>query len=86
MEPQQDMVVMQKGKMMVVRHGELQPMELVMNLSDGTKVAMDGTVTLPDGTSRMLMDGEALTLDGEPTTLADMQRDPHDTHTGAQEE
>jgi hypothetical protein len=61
-------------------------MDLVMNLSDGTKVAMDGTVTRPDGTSRILMDGEALTLDGEPTTLTDMQRDPHDTHTGTEKE
>lgn len=85
LEPQQDMVVMQKGKMMVVRRGEIKPMDLVMNLSNGAKVAMDGTVTFPDGTSRMLMDGEALTLDGEPTTFADMQRDPHDTHKGAAE-
>ena len=80
MEPQQDMVVMKEGKMMVVRHGEAIPMDMVMTLSNGTRVAMDGTITLPDGTSRMLMDGEAMTLDGEPTTLVDMQRDPHESH------
>ena len=85
MEPQQDMVVMKKGKMMVVRHGETMPMNMVMTLTNGTRVAMDGTITLSDGTSRRLMDGEALTLDGEPTTLADMQRDPHDTHRGTDE-
>ena len=86
MEPKQDMVVMKKGKMMVVRHGEAMPMDMVMTLSNGTRVAMDGTITLPDGTSRRLMDGEAMTLDGEPATLADMQSDPHDTHEGTEPE
>lgn len=79
METQQDMVFKKDGEMMIVRFGEMRRMEdMVMNLSNGTRVAMDGTVTMPDGTSRMLMDGEALTLDGEPTTLADQGIHPGD--------
>jgi uncharacterized protein DUF6799 len=75
MESQQDMVMMKKGKMMVLRYGELKPMDMVMTLHDGTRVAMDGTITMPDGTTRRMMDGEALTLDGEPTTIEDMKLD-----------
>jgi uncharacterized protein DUF6799 len=73
MESKEDMVVMKSGRMMVVRFGEMKPMDMVMTLSNGTKVAMDGTITMPDGTSRRLMDGEAITLDGEMTTLEDMK-------------
>jgi hypothetical protein len=73
MEMKEDMVVMKSGKMMVVKNGEMSPMDMVMTLSNGTKVAMDGTITMPDGTSRMLMDGEAMTLDGEMTTIEDMK-------------
>jgi len=73
MELKEDMVVMQGGKMMVVRHGEMKAMDMVMSLSNGAQVAMDGTITMPDGTSRMLMDGEAITLDGEFTTMEDMK-------------
>ena len=73
MELKEDMVVMKGGKMMVVRHGEMKSMDMVMTLSNGTKVAMDGTLTMPDGTSRMLMDGEAITMDGEFTTMEDMK-------------
>ena len=73
MELKEDMVVMQGGKMMVVRHGEMKAMDMVMRLSNGAQVAMDGTITMPDGTSRMLMDGEAITLDGEFTTMEDMK-------------
>ena len=73
MEVKEDMVVMKSGTMMLVRNGEMKPMDMVMTLSNGTKVAMDGTITMPDGTSRMLMDGEAMTLDGEMTTIEDMK-------------
>ena len=74
MEIREDMVAMQGGTMMVVRNGEMKPMDMVMTLSNGMKVAMDGTVTMPDGSARRLMDGEAITMDGEMTTLEDMKR------------
>ncbi|HEX5807670.1 MAG TPA: DUF6799 domain-containing protein, partial [Anaerolineales bacterium] len=66
---------MRKGKLMRIRHGEEQPVDLVVTLANGGRVAIDGTLTMLDGTSRMLMDGEAVTLDGEPTTLADLNID-----------
>jgi uncharacterized protein DUF6799 len=71
----EDAVMMKKGTMMVIRNGEMKPMDMVMTLSNGTRIAMDGTITMPDGTSRMMMDGEAMTMDGEMTTMADI-KDP----------
>ena len=68
---QQDMIMKKDGKAILYRNGEEHPLDLVMTLSNGARVAMDGTVTMPDGTSRMLMDGEAITLDGDPTTAVD---------------
>ena len=73
MEMQPDVVMMRKGKMMLRRHGEWKPMEMVVNMSNGSKVTMDGTIMMPDGTSRMMMDGEAMTMDGEMTTVEDMK-------------
>jgi hypothetical protein len=73
MEMKEDMVMMKGGKMMMVKDGEMRPMDMVVTMSNGTKVTMDGTITMPDGTSRMMMDGEAMTMDGEMTTMADMK-------------
>ena len=73
MEPQPDVVMKRKGKMMFRRHGDWKPMDMVVTMSNGSKVAMDGTITMPDGTSRMMMDGEAMTLDGEMTTVEDLK-------------
>jgi hypothetical protein len=75
-EMREDMVMMKDGKMMMMKHGELKPLDMVVRLSNGARVAMDGTVTMPDGTSRMLMDGEAMTMDGEMTTMEDMKDRP----------
>lgn len=74
-QPDQDLVMMKDGRMMVRRFGEVKPMDMVMALKNGIRVTMDGTIEMPDGTSRMLMDGEALTLDGEPTTVVDSDAD-----------
>ena len=82
MDEKEDLVVMMNGKMMVRRNGELKPMDMVMTLSNGSKVAMDGTLTSPDGTSRHLMDGEAMTLDGEMTTLEDIKDQDMESNTG----
>ena len=73
MEMKQDMVMMKSGTMRVVRNGEMKPMDMVMTLSNGTRVMMDGTLEMADGTTRRLMEGEAMTLDGEMTTVEDMK-------------
>lgn len=72
MDTSDDLVLMRKGKMMRVQHGEMKPMEMVVNLANGARVLMDGTIVMPDGTSRRLMDGEAVTMDGEMTTAEDL--------------
>ena len=73
MEMKQDMVMMKSGTMRVVRNGEMKSMDMVMTLSNGTRVMMDGTIEMADGTTRRLMEGEAMTLDGEMTTVEDMK-------------
>jgi hypothetical protein len=72
-EMKPDMVMKKDGKMMVIRHGALKPMDMVMTMPNGVKVMLDGTILMADGTSRMMMDGEAMTLDGEMTTIEDMK-------------
>ena len=72
MDTSDDLVLMRKGKMMRVQHGEMKPMEMVVNLANGARVLLDGTIVMPDGTSRRLMDGEAVTMDGEMTTAEDL--------------
>jgi hypothetical protein len=72
-EMKPDMVMMKGGKMMVMRHGEMKPMDMVMTMPNGSKVMMDGTIMMADGTTRMMMDGEAMTMDGEMTTMEDMK-------------
>ena len=72
MDSSDDLVLMRKGKMMRVQHGEMKPMEMVVNLTNGARVLVDGTLVMPDGTSRRLMDGEAITPDGEMTTVEDL--------------
>ncbi len=73
MEMQPDMVMMKDGKMMVMRHGEMKPMDMEMTMQNGTRLLMDGTMIMPDGSRRMMMDGEAMTMDGEMTTMGDMK-------------
>ena len=63
MDMQPDIVMKKDGKMMMRRHGELKPMDMVMTMPNGARVMMDGTIIMADGTSRMMMDGEAMTLD-----------------------
>ena len=74
MEPEPDVIMMRKGKVMVRRHGDWHDLHMVTPLSNGARVAMDGTLTMPDGTSRMLMDGEAVTFDGDMTTVEDVKQ------------
>ena len=60
-------VRMEAGRMMVVRNGELVPMDEDILMNDGTRILTDGTVIRTDGTTRMMMDGESMGMDGEIT-------------------
>jgi hypothetical protein len=81
-EIEQDVLVMRKGTLMRVRQGQELPVDLVVTLSNGARVALDGTITMPDGTSRLLMDGEAVTMDGDMTTVADLKNNQDDRTEG----
>ena len=73
MEIKQDLVMMKDGKMMMMKNGEIKPMDMVVTMPNGTRVMMDGSIVSADGTTRMMMDGEAMTMDGEMTTLEDIK-------------
>ena len=77
---QQDHILMQDGKVMVMRNGEITPMEKEMTMPDGTKIMIDGTMMMPDGTTRMMAEGETILLQGEnqnaptsPENMSDRQ-------------
>ena len=65
-EMNQDHIVMQGGRVMMVHNGKLKPLDEEMTMPDGTKVKMDGTILMPDGTTRMMAEGEMTLLQGEP--------------------
>jgi hypothetical protein len=71
-EMRDDHIVMQEGRVVVMRNGETMPMEEEMTLPDGTKVMLDGTVMMPDGTTRMMDEGETMLLQGLPANAEDM--------------
>jgi hypothetical protein len=68
----QDHIMLQDGRVMIMRNGERMPMDDDITLSDGTKVAIDGTVLMPDGTTRMMDEGETMLLQGQPAGAEDM--------------
>ena len=79
-DKQQDHIVMQDGKVMIMKNGEMSPMDEEMTMPDGTKVMIDGTVMMPDGTTRMMAEGETMMLEGEsqgapasPENMSDRQ-------------
>ena len=60
-----DHLMMEKGKMMVVKGGKPAPMEKDMTLSDGSKVMTNGSMVHKDGTKMMLEDGQMVGMDGK---------------------
>jgi hypothetical protein len=77
---QQDHIMMQDGRVMIMRNGARSPMDHEMTMPDGTKVMIDGTMMMPDGTTRMMAEGETILLQGEtqnvptsPENMSDRQ-------------
>ena len=71
-EMHEDHIRMQDGKVMVMKNGEMMPMDEELTLPDGTKIMIDGTMMLSDGTTRMMAEGETMLLQGEPAGAEDM--------------
>ncbi len=68
----EDMITMKDGKVMMMRNGDMTPMEDEMTLSDGTRVMPNGQVILANGTARMMMEGEAMNMHGQTVDMANM--------------
>lgn len=60
-----DRVMMQNGKMMVVKNGRKMKMDSVMPMPNGTMVMQDGTCTLKDGTKMMMKEGDSMDMNGK---------------------
>ncbi|MHA3772405.1 DUF6799 domain-containing protein [Verrucomicrobiota bacterium sgz303538] len=58
-------IMMEGGKMMVMKEGKTMPMQKEMTLTDGTKVMPDGTVMMKDGTKKMMKNGESISMEGK---------------------
>lgn len=61
----QDGIIMQNGKMMMMKQGNTFPMTQDMTLTDGTKVMKNGTVVRPDGQTTMMSNGDVMTMSGQ---------------------
>jgi hypothetical protein len=71
-EVSQDHILMQGGRIMIMRNGEMKPMNEEITMPDGTKVSIEGMVLMPDGTTRTMAEGETMLLQGEPASPEDM--------------
>ena len=59
-----DYVTMQDGKMMVMKEGNMMPMEKEMEMANGTKVMTDGNVMKKDGSKVMMKEGDRVYMNG----------------------
>ena len=60
-----DGVIMQGGKMMMMKAGKaMEPMTASITMSNGAVVIPDGTAKLPDGEQVHIKDGQMMMMDG----------------------
>jgi hypothetical protein len=62
--PEKTHLMMQDGKMWIMKDGQSSAMDADLTLNEGTVVASTGKVTRKDESTRMLTDGEAIDMDG----------------------
>lgn len=62
--PKKDYMILQDGKMWVMKGGTTTALEADQTLSNGTTVSMSGKVTSKDGTITLLEEGDAIDFDG----------------------
>lgn len=62
--PKKDQLILQEGKMWVMKQGTTVALESDQTLSNGTTVSMSGKVTTKDGATFMLEEGDAIDFDG----------------------
>ena len=64
-----DCVMMENGKMTVMKDGKVMDLTSDMSLSDGSMVSANGKVTKKDGSTKTLKEGEGVYMDGKMTKM-----------------
>jgi hypothetical protein len=60
-----DCVMMEDGKMVVMKDGQTMPMDKDMTMKNGVTVMTDGNVKWKNGKTTMLKEGQYVTMDGK---------------------
>ena len=68
-----DGVMMQNGKVTVMKNGQASPLTQDLVLANGTTVMADGRVKMKDGTTSTLQDGDYIRMDGTRGSMKMMQ-------------
>lgn len=61
----EDCVMMQDGKMMVMKGGKTKPMDKDIKMKNGCVCKMDGSMLTKDGKKTMMRNGECMNMDGD---------------------
>ena len=64
-----DCVMMENGKMMVMKGGNTTAMDKDMTLPNGTVVMTNGTVKTKDGNTMMMKDGDCVYMNGKMSKM-----------------
>lgn len=73
-----DCVMMDEGKMMVMKDGKTMEMDQDMTMKNGTMVMKDGTVKMKNGKTAMLKDGECVYMNGSMSKMKMMKNSMKD--------
>lgn len=68
-----DCVMMEDGKMMVMKSGNTMDMDQDMTMKNGTMVMKDGTVKMKNGKTKMLENGDCVYMDGSMSKMKMMK-------------
>lgn len=68
-----DCVMMEEGKMMVMKNGKTMDMDQDMTMKNGTMVMKDGSVKMKNGKTATLKDGECVYMDGSMSKMKMMK-------------
>jgi len=60
-----DHMMMQRGKMVMMKDGKIMAIEKDMTFKNGTICMTDGKCKMKDGTSMMMMEGDMMDMDGK---------------------
>jgi hypothetical protein len=79
-----DGVMMQNGKMMTVKNGQMTILDRDITMSNGTKVMSDGTYIKKEGTKSVLKEGQHMDMSGnlipmKTTKEKNLSQDPDST-------